>query len=63
MIITPCKDCMERYIGCHSSCDRYIGWRKEFDEQKKEILKVRVAENAANARRNEGIRKMQKNYR
>ena len=63
MIITPCKDCMERYIGCHSSCEKYIEWRKEFDEQKKEILKVRIVENEANARRNAGIRKMQKNYR
>ena len=22
--ITCCKDCKERYIGCHSKCEKYI---------------------------------------
>jgi hypothetical protein len=27
--IPPCKDCLERYIGCHSSCQKYIKWKNQ----------------------------------
>ena len=26
--VSPCKDCPDRYIGCHSTCEKYIEWRK-----------------------------------
>jgi hypothetical protein len=25
----PCKDCQERTVGCHSSCQKYIDWYSE----------------------------------
>lgn len=28
----PCKDCPNRFIGCHASCGKYIAYRKEQDE-------------------------------
>lgn len=34
MIVSPCKDCPERFIGCHSSCERYKQYRSELDEFK-----------------------------
>ena len=24
--IAPCKDCTDRYPGCHSKCTKYIKW-------------------------------------
>lgn len=27
-----CKDCKERYLGCHEECADYIAFRKEKDE-------------------------------
>ena len=59
MIITPCKDCPDRYSGCHSKCERYIGWRKEFDEQKAAITHTRILQGQADARKKEVMRKMQ----
>ena len=32
--ITVCKDCADRYIGCHSKCERYIREKEETAEQK-----------------------------
>lgn len=29
--ITCCKDCPDRYPGCHSKCDKYIKARAEYD--------------------------------
>lgn len=32
----PCKGCTERYVidgrRCHSDCERYKNWKKEFDD-------------------------------
>lgn len=28
---SPCKDCPNRYVGCHSSCDAYISYRGKND--------------------------------
>ena len=34
MMKNPCKDCPDRYPGCHSKCERYKSWKKEWDELK-----------------------------
>lgn len=31
--MSPCKDCEERYIGCHGDCEKY----KSFYEQNEKI--------------------------
>lgn len=31
-IIAPCKDCEERFLGCHANCSLY----NKFKEEKKE---------------------------
>ena len=33
----PCKNCEDRCVGCHSSCQRYITFKHEIDEKNKEI--------------------------
>ena len=34
-----CKDCPDRFIGCHSTCERYISAKKEHDRLMKEYRK------------------------
>lgn len=36
-IASPCKDCEERHIGCHSECERYADYRKRIDAQRATI--------------------------
>lgn len=43
-MIAPCKDCPERYQGCHATCEKY----REFYEQNKQRLKERSEENIVN---------------
>ena len=31
MINAPCKDCIKRQLGCHSTCQDYKQFRKERD--------------------------------
>ena len=32
----PCKNCTNRKLGCHGSCEAYISFKKEKEEEKKE---------------------------
>lgn len=40
-MISPCIECDDRHESCHSSCSHYKEWRKELDEEKARINKVR----------------------
>lgn len=37
MASTPCLDCLERRVGCHSTCANYTAWCEE-NKAKKEYL-------------------------
>ena len=30
----PCKNCKDRYVGCHSKCDKYIKFKKDLRKAK-----------------------------
>ena len=39
----PCYNCKKRTSTCHSSCEDYLTWKKEYDEvMKKAKFKRRV---------------------
>lgn len=38
-IKSPCKNCENRCVGCHSNCDKYIEYRKQLDNRN-EIIKT-----------------------
>ena len=42
MVTQPCKDCPDRHIGCHSTCDRYAEFLRENKEQKDAIKAIRA---------------------
>jgi len=33
MLISPCKDCSLRVVGCHSSCSLYSDWKNKKDKE------------------------------
>lgn len=41
MDVVPCKDCSERELYCHSTCEKYSNWKKEHEELKAKISKER----------------------
>ena len=40
----PCKDCPDRYSGCHAKCERYREFRRELDERNKRIREQKFKE-------------------
>ena len=38
--ITCCKDCPDRYPGCHAKCEKYIQQRAEYDAEKAELTRL-----------------------
>lgn len=49
MNINCCKDCNERRVGCHSSCEVYINMKKKHDEIKEKIRKSKYREYELNS--------------
>ena len=37
----PCRDCSERKVGCHSTCENYISYDKAHKEEKARINRAR----------------------
>lgn len=37
----PCKGCPDRCVGCHSDCERYLAWRKVYDEWNSKVFNER----------------------
>lgn len=33
----PCKECEERQVGCHSTCELYKEFRQKLDERNRKI--------------------------
>lgn len=29
---SPCEDCCDRYLGCHSKCEKYKNYRNKLNE-------------------------------
>ena len=52
-MIWCCKDCTERYVGCHGKCEKYIKQREEHDNQRREAQKA----DAVRRYKNDGLRK------
>ena len=60
-VVAPCKDCEDRVVNCHSTCDKYISWKKLMKENNGIICRKRQLDCAFIKRRNDAIRKMKKN--
>lgn len=37
----PCKNCTNRYLGCHADCLDYVDWKTNFEERKNFINNAR----------------------
>ena len=37
----PCRDCTDRYIGCHSKCRKYKKWKKDLENTKEKEKKIK----------------------
>lgn len=35
-ILSPCKDCTDRVLHCHSSCDKYREYKAKLDQLRSE---------------------------
>lgn len=50
----PCKNCADRYAGCHAKCEDYKEWQKGYLEFKREEAKERRANAAIKEVRSSG---------
>lgn len=42
IIDSPCKDCKERYLCCHSKCEKYIEYKEKKITQGRELRNNKI---------------------
>lgn len=47
-IVSPCKDCTERYLACHDKCDKYKEYRQRYDAEQARIKKEKALKTIIN---------------
>lgn len=56
--VAPCKDCADRHLACHDSCEKYKEWRDRYHAQQKHYednrfrMNVPMTESRSKALRN-----------
>lgn len=60
---TPCKNCEDRAPACHSKCDKYIEWRKVYDEKKEKADKEKRAHLLLQAEHYDAVDKQRKKWK
>ena len=61
--IAPCKDCSDRILLCHSTCEKYLAWKYKQDVERQIITENRLKNAQQIRRRNEAIRKFNHNHK
>lgn len=46
-LLAPCKNCPDRYVGCHSQCESYKKFRKLKDIENQEAREGRLMAKAS----------------
>lgn len=74
-VIFPCKDCADRTLGCHSTCEKYNNIKQQANKQNQEIRDARNFENSVTSldvarhirknenKRNTNLSKFSKTYK
>lgn len=55
----PCLGCLDRYLGCHEKCDKYLKYKKELAEFNNMVRKEQMLERqltASDLQRNRKIK-------
>lgn len=45
--VSPCKDCKPE-LGCHSTCQKYIEWKANYEAEKERVNAAKKKEYALN---------------
>ena len=58
----PCKDCPNRYVGCHSKCEAYKEFNRHCEEQREKRLKESAELEAKLEYNRKSYRRINKKY-
>lgn len=55
-MVSPCKDCKDRKLACHASCNKYLAFNKERVEARKKSRQVSINKNWTRSKGYDGLR-------
>lgn len=57
---SPCYQCADKCIGCHSTCEKYKSFRSNLDEFKDMVYQIKKKNKILNSFKAESIRRFRK---
>ena len=57
---SPCKNCTDRVLSCHSNCTKYAEWKNEVDEYKKTITQGKLLQRELDERKKDAVYRLTK---
>ena len=58
----PCQDCKDRYLGCHSNCQKYLEAKAEHSKEKESVTQIKEDERRFDSYEIERRSKIKKRY-
>lgn len=62
-IESPCLDCTDRHVGCHSECDKYLSYKIDMTNQKAIVADNKARDNIIFSYKSQSIMRMRKKKR
>lgn len=59
----PCKDCNNRTVGCHGSCEKYITAKAAYDAEKELLREAREPDRICNSAKMDAVIKTKRMFR
>ncbi len=59
----PCRDCGDRKVGCHGTCEKYKEWKVQNDELNKKARKIRESQRCDSIWWDQHWKKKRRKYR
>lgn len=63
MFKSPCKDCKDRAVGCHSFCERYITAKAAYIEGKERARQLKEADRICDTAKMDAVIKTKRMFR
>ena len=60
IVKSPCYNCSDRTMNCHSSCDNYKNWKDGENKIKSYIVENKKLNSALNSRQLDAIKRMKR---
>lgn len=59
-IQSPCKDCKDRHLKCHATCEKFLEYREKYQAERERLFKENALDKAIKQMNYDGAKSKEK---